>query len=145
MMIADEQKQDEQPHGAMVLGEDLQPPLLVNVDVSEDLLSKPITREKKTLFWVPVGVQDRTVWALINTGACRNLSSQRDYEALPQLPTLRPPGTMMMVAGNNPEIPQLGWMAVRFTINTRSAYHEFGVVRNLPIDMQLGGEFLRPR
>ena len=62
MMIADEQQQDEQPEGAMVLGEDFQPTPLVNTDGSEDLLATHITREKKTLFFVPVGVQDRTLW-----------------------------------------------------------------------------------
>ena len=84
-------------------------------------------------------LQDRIVWALIDTGASRNLISQRDYEALPQRPTLRPPGSVMFVAGNNQEIPLLGWITLRFTINTRSAYHEFGVVKDLPIDMLIGG------
>ena len=67
-----------------------------------------------------MGFQDRTVWALIDTGASRNLTSQRDYEALPQRPTLRPPGSLMFVPGNNQEIPLLGWITLRFTINTRS-------------------------
>ena len=115
----------------------------MNVDVSEDLLATHITREKKSLFWVPVGVQDRTVWALIETGESHNLISQRDYEPLLQPPTLRPPGAMMAVAGNNQEIPLLGWITLRFTINTRSAYHDFDVVKNLPIDMLIEGEFLR--
>ena len=82
--------------------------------------------------------------ALIDTGASRNLISQRDYEAIPQPPTLRPPGTMRVVAGKNPEIPVLGWITPRFNINTRSAYNGFGVVKNLPIDKLIGGEFLRP-
>ena len=63
MRIADEHQQDEQPEGVMVLGEDFQPPPIVNVDSSEDLLATHITRDKKTLFCVPVGVQDHTVWA----------------------------------------------------------------------------------
>ena len=50
----------------------------------------------------------------------------------------------MVVAGKNQEIPLLGWITLRFAINTRTAYHEFGVVKNLPIDMLIGGEFLRP-
>ena len=50
----------------------------------------------------------------------------------------------MVVAGNNQEITLLGWITVRFPLNTRSAYHEFGVVKDLPIDMLIGGEFLRP-
>ena len=50
----------------------------------------------------------------------------------------------MVVAGNNQEIPLVGWITLRFTINTRRAYHVFGVVKNLPIEMLIGGEFLRP-
>ena len=58
MMIGDDQQhQDDQPDPAMVLGEDLQPPAVVNVDVSEDLLAAHISRDKKTLFWLPVGLQ----------------------------------------------------------------------------------------
>ena len=67
MMISDEQHQDQQPEGALVLGEDFQPQPVLNVDSSEDLLANHITREKKTRFWVLVGVQDRTDWALIDT------------------------------------------------------------------------------
>ena len=92
MMIGDDQQQQDDQHDpVMVLGEDLQPPAVVSVDLSEDLLAAHISPEKKTLFWLPVGLQHRTVWALIDTGASRNVISQRDYEALPQRPTLRPP------------------------------------------------------
>ena len=35
-------------------------------------------------------------------------------------------------------------MNLRFIINMRSVYHAFGVVKNLPICMLIGGEFLRP-
>ena len=117
---------------------------VVNLDRSQDLLAEPITPERKTLFRVPDGVEDRTVWALIDTGASRNLISQRDYEAFPQTPTLRPPGTMMVVSENNQEIPLLGWITRRFTINTPSAYHVFGVVKNSLIGLLIGVEFLRP-
>ena len=72
-MIADEQQQDEQQDGAMVQGEDFQLPPVVNDDGSEDLSATPMTREKKTLFCVPVGVQDRTVWAWIDRAGRRNL------------------------------------------------------------------------
>ena len=51
---------------------------------------------------------------------------------------------MMIVAGNNQEIPLVGWITLRFTMNTRTAYHEFGVAKNLPLDMLIGGEYLRP-
>ena len=76
MMIGDEQQQqDDQQDPVLVLGEDLQPPAVVNVDVSEDLLAAYVIHDKKTLFWLPVRLQDRTVWALIDTGASPNLIS----------------------------------------------------------------------
>ena len=99
MMIGDDQQQqDDQVEPAMVLGEDFTPSPLVNVEVSEDLLAAHISRDKKTLFWVAVGVQDRTVWALIDTGASGNMISQQDYEAMPHPPELRPAGAMMVIA-----------------------------------------------
>ena len=59
-----------------------------------------------------MGVQNRTVWALIDTGASRSLISQQDYEAMPHPPTLRPPGDLMVVAGNNQEIPLFWWISL---------------------------------
>ena len=56
MRIGDEQQQDEQADGVMLLGEDFQPPPVGTVDVSEELFGTHITKEKKTLFLVPVGV-----------------------------------------------------------------------------------------
>ena len=51
MMIGDDQQQqDEEQEPAMVLGEDLQPPDVGSVDVSEDLLAAHISHDKNTLF-----------------------------------------------------------------------------------------------
>ena len=132
MMIGDYQQQKGPVDGTRdgVVKGFHHPQPLVNGDVSEDLLAAHITRDKKTLFWVPVGVQDGTAWAMIDTDACRNLISKRDYEAVPHPTELRPPGSMMIVAANNQEIPLLGWITLRFTINTRTAYHDFGVAKN---------------
>ena len=80
---------------------------------------------------------------MIDSGASRNLFSQRDFEALPRPPTLRPTGMMLVLAGNNQGIPLMGWIILRFNINTRRANHDFGVVRTMPIDMLIGEEFLR--
>ena len=57
MLITDEQQQqDDPPESALVLGEDFLPGAVVNVDVSEDLLAAHISPEKKTRFWVQVGL-----------------------------------------------------------------------------------------
>ena len=81
------------------------------------------------------------MWALIQTVASNNLISQLAYEALPQSPTLPPPETMMMVTGNNLEIPD-GMDDSALHHQTRNAYHDFGVLKNLPIHMISGAEFL---
>ena len=73
-MIAENQ-QDEQPECAIVLCEDFQSPPVVLVDGSDDLFATHITRERKTLFWLPVILQGRTVSALIDTCVSRNLIS----------------------------------------------------------------------
>ena len=51
---------------------------------------------------------------------------------------------MMVVVEDNQEIPLLGWITLRFPINRPCAYHDFGVVENVPNDMLNGGDFLRP-
>ena len=60
-MLAEDQQQDEKLECERKLGEDLHPPPVVNAEGSEDLLARHISREKKTLFWLPVIVQDRNV------------------------------------------------------------------------------------
>ena len=42
---------------------------------------------------------------------------------------------MMGVAGTRQEITLVGWITLRFSINRRKAYQEFGLVRNLTIDI----------
>ena len=49
-MILDEHQQEEQPDRAMVLGEDLQPPHVVKLDGSEDLL-QPKSLERRKLYF----------------------------------------------------------------------------------------------
>ena len=49
------------------------------MDDSEEMLASHIRSDKKSLFWLPVGADDRTVWALIDTGPRVNLICQRNY------------------------------------------------------------------
>ena len=78
----------------------------VNLEGSEELLARQITTENKTLYCLRVGVQERTVWTLIDTGAPANVSFHRDIEALPQRHILRPPGTIMWLSWKNQALPQ---------------------------------------
>ena len=88
---------------------------VVNLERTEGFLATHYTRQKKTLSWVPVRLQDRTVWALLDTGANRNLMSDWDYEGLPQEDTLRRPETMMGAGGTKKKILRLGWITLRFS------------------------------
>ena len=54
MMIADDHHDDQHELG-LVLGEEFQPPAVVNVDVSEDLLAAHINRDKKNIFGCQCG------------------------------------------------------------------------------------------
>ena len=101
--------------GGDCAGRRFPPTPLVNLERTEGFLVTHNTWQKKTLSWVPVRLQDRTVWALIDTGASRKLMSERDYEGLPQEPTLRRPGMMMGAGGTKKEIPGLGWITLRFS------------------------------
>ena len=91
--------------------------------------------KKKPLFWVPVREQDRTVSPIIDNGARRNLISQPEYEAIPQPPTRPPAGRLMGVAVTRQEITLVGWITLRFRIKRRRASQEFGLVKNLTIDI----------
>ena len=55
MMGDDQQEQDDQKEPVLMLGEDLQPLAVVNVDISEDLLAAHVSHDKKTLFLAASG------------------------------------------------------------------------------------------
>ena len=99
---------------------------------------------KRSLFWVTASVQDKNVWTLADTGSCRNLMSNAFWESLPIHDVLTPPGSTVVVAGDGKTLDLLGWATIRFEIAGRALYHEVGIVRDLPLDFLLGGEFMRP-
>ena len=90
----------------------------MNLNQSEELFANHNTREKKTLFLLPEGMQNR-MCALLDIGTIRNVISQRDYEALAQAHTLPPAGTMIVVAEKNAQIPMMGQITHRFCITQR--------------------------
>ena len=99
---------------------------------------------KRLLFWVTTCIQDKHIWALADTGSCRNLMSENFYKLLPVPSKIFPPGHTIVVAGDGKVLDLLGWALFNFEIGGKNLYHEVGIVRDLPVDFLLGRELRKP-
>ncbi|KAF0096477.1 MAG: hypothetical protein FD144_5878, partial [Rhodospirillaceae bacterium] len=118
------------------------PPTPASVLITDDLLcAGPEAAPHRSLFWTVINIQDRSLWALADTGSSRNLCSETLWNALP---ALQPPGPTRVLASNSKALDVLGWAVLRMEVAGRAVYHEVGVVRELPVDVIIGGEFMRP-
>ena len=123
-------------------GTPLQVPLVHTSD--EFLFAHSECSAKRSLFWVNVGLQDRNIWALADSGSCRNLVNSEFYKTLPIKMELFPPGLIAVVAGDGKDLELVGWTIIRLEFGSHSIYHEFGVVPELPVDVLFGGELMKP-
>ena len=48
-----------------------------------------------------------------------------------------------MIAGNGKEMDVIGWAIFKIKVCDKLLYHLFGVVNNLPVEVLIGGEFLK--
>ena len=96
------------------------------------------------LFWSIVHVQKEVLWALADTGSCRNLMSEAFWKSLNINVPLSPPGLTRVLAGDGLRVDLRGWALLVFNIGGHSVCHEVGVVRGLPLDLLVGGEFMAP-
>ena len=96
------------------------------------------------LFFVAAQFQNRWTWALVDTGSSRNLMSLVFYHQLLYQPPLRAPHSFRVLAGNGQPLDLSGIGVFTVSLNGFWMYHDFVVVRDLPLDAVLGGELLRP-
>ena len=89
---------------------------------------------KKSLFWTRVNIQNQCVWALADSGSCRNLITEKLWNLLPIHPQVEPPGHTIVIAGNGRMLEIMGWASLRLQIGGRVLYHDCGIVKDLPID-----------
>ena len=140
--VANEEQQIDEN---FMLIEREQPQSLVDVGSTAHLLCMhPSPGHRRSLFWSPMGKQDRLRWALIDTGTGKNLASYNCWNTLPCKPQLRPPGTTRFVAGNNAILNLVGFRTVRFQLFGHVLVQEFCVFNDLPFDIIIGGELIRP-
>ena len=112
------------------------------VNTTDEILGLQITADpKRLLYWTQVGIQGDSIKTLGDTGSCRNLMSYSMWDKLKIRPTLTPPGSTRIIAGNGEPLGLVGWITLRFTIAGHEVFHEVGIVKGLPVDFIIGGEF----
>ena len=99
---------------------------------------------KRSLFWVVVQIQIRCLWALADTGSCRNLMTESLFNSLQVQPHFLTRTSLNVIVGNGATLEVLGWCILRFAIIDRIVFHQVGIVRGLPVDFIVGGEIMKP-
>ena len=90
------------------------PPTPASVLITDDLLcAGPEAAPHRSLFWTVINIQDRSLWALADTGSSRNLCSETLWNALPLHPALQPPGPTRVLASNSKALDVLRWAVLR--------------------------------
>jgi len=116
-----------------------------NIYTSDDILCANVKNSsKRLLFWVIVSLQDKNIWALADTGSCRNLVNEKFFRTLPIQATILPPGSTVVIAGDGKILDLIGWLILNFEVAGTTVYHEIGIVKDLPVDLLLGGELMKP-
>ena len=83
------------------------------------------------------------LWCLADSGTCKNFISSRLYFQLPHRVELKPIVKEKVIAGNGKEMDVLGRAIFKIKVCDKQLYHLFGVVNNLPVEVLIGGEFLK--
>ena len=96
---------------AMILDD---PPWIASPDLfihtSDDFLAVHSDySSRRSLLCCVANLQDKSFWALVDTGSCRNLMSEKFYQSLPLEVPLTPPGSTVVVAGNGKSLHLRGW------------------------------------
>ena len=94
------------------------------------------------LFFLGITLQQKRVWALIDSGSSRNIMSEELYRTLIVRPTLQT-SEENIVAGNGQPIVLLVSPLFAVRLTNFWLFHEFGVVAELPLPAIIGGELMR--
>ena len=111
------------------------------VGLSQD---SALVREVRRLLWVQISIQDHPTWALLDTGSVANIVSRDFYESLSICPTPLPTFRDQLISGHNTALPVVGEVVLPFKLFGQSFFHSFRVVKNFPVPLCIGAEFLRP-
>ncbi len=95
------------------------------INSTDDFLGlSPSADPNKLLFWTLISIGDKPIWAMADSGSCRNLMSLELYEALPFRTSIRPPGPTRVIAGNASSLDLVGWILLSFSLCAQQIAHE---------------------
>ena len=110
------------------------------MDLPAEVCGEPL----RELFFRVIVIQNKRVWALIDSGSSRNLLSEETYKSLAARPRMRSPGRVQILTGDETPVELLGFVTLIVHVTGIDLYHEFGVIRDFPLRAVIGGELLRP-
>ena len=103
----------------------------------------PNTSRMKVYFLESM-VQSTPMWILADSGSSRNLISEITFSRLPFQPPLRPHGDVRVIGGSGEVLHLKGFAVIPISFGSTLVWHEFGVVKDLLLDVLIGGDVLIP-
>lgn len=130
--------------GTFILCEQMSPSVSV---VEASLVGQPeptqaITRMR--LFFVIGVVQALPMWILADSGSARNLISREAFNDFAFQPPLRLVRDVKVVGRSGEFLDLKGFAVIPITIMRTVIWHEFGVMKRLPLAALIGGDILAP-
>ena len=96
------------------------------------------------LFFILRAVQTLLVWILADSGSVSNLINESVYNRLQFKPPIRDPGGVWVIGGNGEALDLKGFAVLPVALGSNLLWHEFGVVPNLSLEVQVGADVLAP-
>ena len=128
---------------SMEVEETAQAPELHVLDPAMPAVPIPNTSRMR-LFFVESMVQSTPMWILADSGSSRNLINEQTFNRLPFQPTLRSPGDVRVIGGSGEALHLKGFAVLPVSFGSTLVWHEFGVVKDLPLEALIGGDVFIP-
>ena len=123
--------------------ETAQAPQLQVLDPAMPAVPGPNTSRMR-LFFVESMVQSTPMWILADSGSSRNLINEVTFNRLAFQPPLRPHGDVRVIGGSGEALHLRGFAVLPVSFGATLVWHEFGVVRDLPLEALIGGDVFIP-
>ena len=96
------------------------------------------------LFFVKSMVQNTPLWMLADSDSSRNLISENVFRRLAFQPPIRAPGDERVIGGSGEALQLQGFAVLPVAFGSVLLWHEFGVVRDLPLEALAAGDIFIP-
>jgi hypothetical protein len=111
---------------------------------AELVLVAPDTTRDESLFWTVVTVNRKRVWGLLDTGAARNIISEKLLGEVGGGVNLDVQDRGGIRVGNGAILHIAQWILLKVEFAGVAVLHKFAVVPNITVPLVIGNEILRP-